>query len=146
MNKPRKALLVSAIVGCASMLSGCSLLGYHKLKRAERASPEEASKVVFPNSMEQGIHLDGPAMAVLEVAMNEFLPPDAKPTALDEKLAHCLSRRDTYDATVLKAGDNLYFVSILPQLSRCGIELETPIMDLGATYAIDKNGRILSEL
>jgi hypothetical protein len=57
-----------------------------------------------------------------------------------------LSRRATYDVTVLKENDNLYFVRILPRFSRCGIELETPVMDVGATYAIDRNGRILGEL
>jgi hypothetical protein len=137
---------IAIIVGCVSLMSGCSLLGYHKLKRARRAPPEEATMVVFPDSMEQGLQLDGPAMAALEVAMREFLPPDARPEASNEQLARCLSRRDTYDATVLKADDNLYFVRFLPRLSRCGIELETPIADLGATYAIDRNGRILGAL
>ncbi|RJS22378.1 hypothetical protein DRW03_13695 [Corallococcus sp. H22C18031201] len=102
--------------------------------------------MVFPNSLESGVHLDGPSMAALEVARNEFMPPGTKATAHDEKLAVCLSRRDVYDATVLKENDNLYFVSFLPRLSRCGIELETPLMDAGVTYAIDGRGRILSEL
>ncbi len=134
------------ILLCVSLLmNGCSLLGYHKVRRAERAPPEEAAKVSFPNSMEEGIQLDGPTAAALEVAMNEFLPPDAKAEARNEQLAKCLSRRDTYDVTVLKAND-LYFVRILPRFSRCGIELETPIMDVGATYAIDGNGRIVGEL
>ncbi|WP_163997621.1 hypothetical protein [Pyxidicoccus caerfyrddinensis] len=132
---------------CLSLLmNGCSLLGYHKVKRAERAPPEEAARISFPDSMEQGIHLDGPTAAALEVAMNEFLPPDAKAEARNEQLAKCLSRRDTYDITVLKANDDLYFARILPRFSRCGIELETPIMDVGATYAIDRNSRILGEL
>jgi hypothetical protein len=131
---------------CISLLSGCARLGYYKINRAERAPPGEASAVVFPNSLEDGIHLDGPAMAALEVARNEFMPPGAKATAHDEKLATCLSRRDAYDVTVLKANDDLYFVSFLPRFSRCGIELETPIMDAGVTYAIDGRGRILSEL
>jgi len=137
----------TAILCLSLLLNGCSLLGYHKLRRAERAPPEEASRVSFPDSMEQeGTHLEGPAAAALEVAMNEFLPPDARVEARSEQLAHCLSRRATYDVTVLKENDNLYFVRILPRFSRCGIELETPIMDVGATYAIDRNGRILGEL
>ncbi|MFY2556173.1 hypothetical protein ACN469_00860 [Corallococcus terminator] len=137
--------LIALLCG-ASLLSGCSLLGYHKPRKAERAPPEEASKVTFPDSMEQGVHLDGPAMAALEIAMNAFLPPDRKPDARDEALARCLARRDTYDASVLKENDDLYFVSFLPRLSRCGIELETPLMDAGAVYAIDARGRILAEL
>jgi len=137
--------LIALLCG-ASLLSGCSLLGYYKPRKAERAPPEEASKVTFPDSMEQGVHLDGPAMAALEVAMDAFLPPDRKPDARDEALARCLARRDTYDASVLKENEDLYFVSFLPRLSRCGIELETPLMDVGAVYAIDARGRILAEL
>ncbi|MCP3065445.1 hypothetical protein LXT21_42450 [Myxococcus sp. K38C18041901] len=127
-------------------MSGCSLLGYYKPKQAERAPPVESAKVAFPDSFEQGTHLDGPAMAALEVAMNAFLPPDRRPEARDEALARCLARRDTYDTTVMKENDDLYFVSFLPRLSRCGIDLETPIMDAGAVYAIDARGRILAEL
>lgn len=137
--------LVVVLVG-ASLLHGCARFGYYKLPKAERAPAEEAAKVTFPDSMEQGVHLDGPAMAALEVAMNDFLPPDAKAEARTEELARCLSQRSTYDVTVLKQDDQLYFVSFLPRLSRCGIELAAPIMDAGATYAIDGRGRILSEL
>lgn len=133
-------------IGCAALLSGCARFGYYKISKVERAPLAEAEQVVFPNSYESGIHLEGPAMAALEVARNEFMPPGATATARDEKLARCLAHRDTYDVTVLKANDDLYFVSFLPRFSRCGIELEPPIMDAGATYAIDRRGRILSEL
>jgi hypothetical protein len=133
-------------IGCVALLTGCARFGYYKINKAERAPLAEAEKVVFPNSYESGIHLDGPSMAALEVARNEFMPPGVTATARDEKLARCLARRDTYDVTVLKLNDELYFISFLPRFSRCGIELETPIMDAGATYAIDGHGRILSEL
>ncbi len=135
-----------ASIACVALVSGCARFGYYKIDKAERAPLAEAEKVVFPNSYEGGIHLDGPTMAVLEVARNEFMPPGVTSTARDEKLARCLASRDTYDVTVLKANDDLYFVSFLPRFSRCGIELETPIMDAGATYAIDRRGRILGEL
>ncbi|AKF84671.1 hypothetical protein MFUL124B02_02675 [Myxococcus fulvus 124B02] len=139
--------LVTAAIICGPVfLSGCSLLGHYKPKQAERAPAAESAKVTFPDSFEQGTHLDGPAMVALEVAMNTFLPPDRRPEARDEALSRCLARRDTYDTTVLKENDDLYFVSFLPRLSRCGIELETPIMDAGAVYAIDARGRILAEL
>lgn len=141
-----KTIPLFALICGAALLSGCSLLGYYKPRKAERAPPEESSKVTFPDSMEQGVHLDGPAMVALEVAMNTFLPPERKPDARDEPLARCLARRDTYDASVLKENNDLYFVSFLPRLSRCGIELETPLMDAGAVYAIDARGRILAEL
>ncbi|WNZ62747.1 hypothetical protein QEG98_02710 [Myxococcus sp. MxC21-1] len=140
-----KMLPLVALITCSNLQHGCALSGYYKLPKAERASPEEAANVTFPDSMDQGTHLDGPALAALEVAMNDFLPPDAKAEARTEELARCLSQRSTYDVTVLKHDDQLYFVSFLPRLSRCGIELDAPIMDAGATYAIDGHGRILSE-
>jgi hypothetical protein len=135
-----------AISICSSLLTGCSYLGYYKLKKAERAPPQEAERVVFPDSYEEGIHLDGPAMAALEVARNEFMPPGAKATSSDERLAHCLARRDTYDVAILKANEDLYFVSFLPNLARCGIESDVMLMDAGAVYAIDSRGRVLGEL
>jgi hypothetical protein len=140
-----RSLLATAL-DCSSLMSGCSFFGYSKLKKAERAPAAEAEKVTFPNDYEAGIHLDGPALAALSIALNEFMPPGSKADTGNEPLTRCLSRRDTYDATVVKAGDALYFVNILPDVSRCGIVLDTPILDAGAVYAIDRNGRILSEL
>ncbi|MFL5349416.1 MAG: hypothetical protein ACJ8AT_31840 [Hyalangium sp.] len=85
-------------------------------------------------------------MAALEIARHEFMPPGVKATSSDERLAHCLARRDVYDVTVLKANDDLYFVSFLPNLARCGIEPEVMLMDAGAVYAIDGRGRVLNVL
>ena len=127
-------------------LAGCSFFGYYKYKRAERAPAEESSNIKFPNSYEAGIHLDGPAMAALEVARNEFLPLHARGISHSREMANCIARRDMYDVTVLKANDNLYFVSFLPRLERCGIVPDVPVVDLGRVYAIDGAGRILDEL
>jgi hypothetical protein len=138
--------LPAAIICCSSLLTGCSYFGYYKLQKAEHAPAQEAEKVTFPNSYEEGIHLDGPAMAALEIARSEFMPPGVKATSSDERLAHCLARRDAYDVTVLKANDELYFVSFLPNLARCGIGPEVMLMDAGAVYAIDGRGRVLSVL
>lgn len=136
-----------AIIICwSSLLAGCSYFGYYKIQKAEHAPPQEAEKVSFPNSYEEGIHLDGPAMAALEIARNEFMPPGVRATSSDERLARCLARRDVYDVTVLKANDDLYFVSFLPNLARCGIEPEVMLMDAGAVYAIDGRGRVLNVL
>jgi hypothetical protein len=139
-------LLALIIIGCSSLLTGCSYLGYYKHKKAERALPHESERVIFPDSYEEGIHLDGPAMAALEVARNEFMPPGVKASSSDERLAHCLARRDVYDVAIVKANEDLYFVSFLPNLARCGIESDGVLMDAGTVYAIDGRGRVLSEL
>lgn len=124
-------------------LAGCSLLGYHRAKKAPWAGPEEAAAVVFPTTFKEGVHLGGPMMAALEVAMNEFLPVGAEfqSNDPDKRVAQCLSKRSSYDTHVLQAGDDLFFVWFSPDLSRCG--LNEPILDGGAVYAIDGQGRIL---
>ncbi|MBZ4421646.1 hypothetical protein [Myxococcus sp. RHSTA-1-4] len=129
---------------CQSLLIGCSWIGFYKHDKAERAPPDVAEKVDFPSSYEEGIHLDGPMMAALEVAMKELLPPGVKAQSDDERLARCMVRRDTYDTTILKKSEDLYFVSFIPNFERCGLS-DVLIMDAGAVYAIDGRGRILSE-
>ncbi|RKH62177.1 hypothetical protein [Corallococcus llansteffanensis] len=137
--------LLSAVV-ILGLLPGCSLFGYYKYERAPRGTPEEAERIDFPDSYAEGIHLRGPELAAFIVALNEFIPPHSKADTGNEALTKCLTRRDTYDATLLKASDDLYFVSFLPKIERCGIHLDIPILDAGADYAIDRNGRILGEL
>ncbi|MBZ4419321.1 hypothetical protein [Myxococcus sp. RHSTA-1-4] len=133
--------LITALL--ALPLTACSLFGYHKLPKAERAPPEEAARVEFPDSFEDGIHLTGPMAAALEVAMTEFLPPgsEVKTNAKNKRVAQCLSRRSTYETLILKASDTLYFVAFIPDLKRCGLEDE--ILDGGAVYAVDNMGRVL---
>jgi hypothetical protein len=132
------------VVLVAQMLSGCALLGYHRRPKAERAPPEEAQQVSFPDSFEGAIDIRGPLMAAVEVSMNDFLSPGAKVTVTDgyEPLEQCLSRRDTYDVVALPYGDGLFYVSFTPHLERCG--LANTILDGGAEYILDGRGRILS--
>jgi hypothetical protein len=127
----------------AGMLSGCSLLGYQRIPKAERAPPDEARSIRFPDNFDEGAQLTGPMMAALEVAMNDFLPLGSrvKTNDSDKSIAECLSKRSTFDTQVMKASDNLYFVSFSPSLKRCGIK--DYILDGGAVYAIDGKGRIL---
>jgi hypothetical protein len=136
-----KALIPAVLL--SSMLSGCSLLGFHVQRHAERAPPEEAAKVDFPDSFENEIHVPGPMAVALEVAMNEFLPPGSSVTTNDpdKRVASCLSRRNSYEILLIKSSDDLFFVKFIPNLKRCGLEDE--ILDGGATYAIDNKGRVL---
>ncbi|QRK08738.1 hypothetical protein JQX13_00685 [Archangium violaceum] len=136
--------LVPVVLCFSCFLTGCSLLshfGYYKRPTAERAPSEEAEQVRFPDSFEPGVHLNGQHMGALRVAMDDFLPPGSKVKGDNERIAECLSRWSTYDTSVLRANDDLYFVSFLPRLSRCG--LDAIVLDAGATYAIDGRGRIL---
>ncbi|XXF78953.1 hypothetical protein P2318_04130 [Myxococcaceae bacterium GXIMD 01537] len=145
MNMKTTSLLASTLL-CSSLLSGCSFFGYHKVPKAVRAPPEEAAAVRFPDAFDKGLPLDGPTLVALTVALNEFMPPEARAQDRDEKLARCLSRRDTYDVAILKENDDLYFISFTANLGRCGIQDDGTALDLGAVYAIDGKGRVLSVL
>lgn len=126
---------------CSSLLSGCSYLGYYKYEKAEWAPPA-AEEVYFPNSYEEGPRLDGRTTAALAVAMKDFMPPGLK--VRDDVVDQCLSRWDTYDTSILKVSDDLYFIRFTPDLSRCGIDTSIHvILDGGAEYAIDGQGRLL---
>jgi hypothetical protein len=133
--------LYLVVLLCAGPLTGCGFLGIYKHQKAERAPLEEAEKMRFPDSFEPGIHLKGPTMAALKVVMDDFLPPGVKVTGDDERIVECLSHWETYDTSILRVSDDLYFVRFLPRLSRCGID--AIVLDAGATYAIDGKGRIL---
>jgi hypothetical protein len=137
-----KALVPMTLL--SGLLSGCSFLGLSIRVPAERAPAEEAAKIEFPQSFEKGVHLTGPMAVALEVAMNEFLPPgsEVKTNDPDKRVANCLSRRSTYETLLLKASDDLFFVSFIPDLKRCGLDEE--ILDGGAVYAIDGRGRVLA--
>lgn len=53
----------------------------------------------------------------------------------------CLARWETHQTAVTNANDNLFFVLLSPDLSRCAPGFIVP--DAGAEYAIDGQGRIL---
>jgi hypothetical protein len=132
-----------AALCCSTALTGCTFFGYYKHEKAVWATPEEAARVEFPNSFDGGTSLTGPMVAALNVAMKEFRPPGSKVKVNDgdERLARCLSQWETFDTSVIQAGDNLFFVRFFPDISRCGIH--DIILDAGAVYAVDGQGRIL---
>lgn len=138
---PIKTLIPAVLL--SSMLSGCSFLGFYVQRHAERAPPEEAARINFPESIENEIHVPGPMAVALEIAMNEFLPPGSRVTSNDpdKRVANCLSRRSSYEILLMRASDDLFFVKFIPNLERCGLKDE--ILDGGAIYAIDSKGRVL---
>src|SRR4051812_40430313 len=113
-----KMLLIASF--CACSLSGCHLLGYYKYEKAVRAPSQEAATVQYPGSFEDGIHIKGPMLMAVAVAMNDFFPPGNTISASEtnKRVAECLSRKETYDTSVLKVSENLYFVRFIPFVSR----------------------------
>lgn len=81
-------------------------------------------------------------MAALKVAMDEYRPPTINPRSLTTPEDLCLARWENINTTVLQASDDLFFVRFSPDLRTCAPGLIVP--DAGATYAIDKQGRVLA--
>ncbi|HYO72653.1 MAG TPA: hypothetical protein VEU33_41920 [Archangium sp.] len=135
-----------SVILCSWVLSGCVLLerfGYHKYQKAEMAPPEEAARIHFPKTYEGGVLLNGAMTKALSVAMNDYLPPHIKAEDQEGPEFQCLARWDTYRTVVTQANENLYFVLLSPDLSKCAPGFIVP--DAGAEYAIDGKGRILSK-
>jgi hypothetical protein len=124
-----------------SLSVACNHFGYYKHQKAERAPPEEAAAVTFPDSLEQGTRLTGAMMAALKVAMDDYRPPGLDPDALKPPDS-CLARWEFIQTTVLQENDNLFYIDFAPDLRRCGPGFI--MVDAGATYAVDGKGRILS--
>jgi hypothetical protein len=131
-----------AVGWCLAALTGCSYLGYYKHEAAERAPPEEAAKVEFPEALEGGVRLTGPMMAALKVAMADYRPPWVRPEDQKQPEDKCLADWSYIQTSVVQAGEDLFYVLFTPDLRACGPGFIVP--DAGALYAIDGKGRILA--
>ncbi len=143
MSQRTMRLLLPISLCLAVPLSGCSVLGYRIYKEAERAPLAEAEQVKFPNSFEGSSRLTGPMAKALAVAMNDFIPPGTHPENEEDVVARCLSRWETFTLSVQSVSDDLFFVRFSPEkLPECAPNRS--VLDAGAVYAIDGQGRILS--
>jgi hypothetical protein len=130
------------VLSCSGLLTGCSYFGYYKYERPVWAPPTQSAQVSFPDSHDGAIQLTGDMLKALEVAMSDFLPPGTNPEKEKDPVIQCLSRRETYRATVQQVSDNLFFVSFFADLSHCAPG--AIVLDAGADYAVDGQGRILA--
>lgn len=124
-----KLLLVLLLPACAF---------FQRPARPVHASPEEAARVQFPASLpEEGRQIiRGTVSKAIQLAMDDFLPPDRQPHAGADPLERCLYRRESYDTITVPGPEGVLFVNILPSPYECDLGAG-PILDLGATYAID---------
>jgi hypothetical protein len=127
-----------------SLLPACAL--FQRPPRPTHASPAEAAQVQFPLGLpEEGRQIiRGNMLKAIQLAMDDFLPWDTKPHEGASPLERCLYRREAYDAIAAPGPEGVLFVSIVPSPHECDIG-SAPILDLGATYAIDvRRWRILA--
>lgn len=125
------------------LLPACAL--FQRSQRPVHAPPEEAAKVEFPLSLpkEGQQSVSGAMAAAIALALDDFRPRDLKPHKGATPQEECLYRRESYDVLAAPGPEGIMFVSIALDPDACG--LTDPIMDMGATYAIDvKGGRVLA--
>jgi hypothetical protein len=120
---------------------GCALLSFPWNKRPARASPEEAARVQFPLDLpkETRTTISGAMATAMQLAMDDFLPLDIKPHDGATQEEACFYRRESYEVIASPGPDGVMFVRIIPFTKVC--DKGDPILDIGATYAIDVAGR-----
>ncbi|WP_224372813.1 hypothetical protein [Hyalangium versicolor] len=127
-----------------SLLPGCAL--FRRPPRPVHAPPEEAAQVQFPLGLPEQERqiIRGNILRAVQLAMDDFLPWDTRPHEGASPLELCLYRREAYDAITAPGPEGIIFVSIVPSPHECDFG-SAPVLDLGATYAIDVRGwRILA--
>lgn len=75
--------------------------------------------------------------------MEDFRPLGSRPVQEATALEACLLRRDAFEVMASPGPDGVVFVRFLFNPDVCA--LSSPVLDAGATYAVDvKGGRILA--
>ncbi|RKH26318.1 hypothetical protein D7Y13_20850 [Corallococcus praedator] len=136
MNQPTLLLM-------ALSLTGCGL--FQRPFRPEHAPPAEAAAFQFPLGFPPGEHTFIPSThsAAVQLAMDDFLPRDARPPRNATPDEVCLMRRESYDVLAKNLSEDVVLVAFTPGKGVCASEGLT--LDLGATYAVDVRGwRILA--
>ncbi|WP_317987924.1 hypothetical protein [Hyalangium gracile] len=109
------------------------------------APPTEASQVQFPLDLpkEERLIIPGVTFKAVQLAMEDFLPWDVRPHRGATADEFCLYQRESYDVTTAPGPEGVLFVRFTVRDGICNTE--GPVLDMGATYAIDVTGwRILA--
>ncbi|NBD12415.1 hypothetical protein [Corallococcus silvisoli] len=119
-------------------LTGCDL--FHRPFRPTHAPPAEAAAFQFPLGFPPGEHTFIPSTlaAAVQLAMDDFLPRDAKPPRNASADELCFMRRESYDVLAKSLSDGVVLVAFTPGKGVCVTEGLT--LDVGATYAVDVRG------
>lgn len=121
------------------ILPACAL--FQRPFRPPRAPPEEAARVRFPLDLpvETRTTVSGGMATAMELALEDFLPLDVKPHKGATEEERCLYQRESYNVVAAPDVEGITFVQILLRPGVC--EKHDPILDMGATYAVDVAGR-----
>lgn len=128
------------------MLSCCLLLpACVALQPVPYVPVEEAVWFKFPRELpEDRQTIPGPMATAIQLAMDDFLPRGTRPPLFGASdLEACLLQRAAYDTLAAPGPEGVVFVSIVLSPGAC--EMQGPVLDAGATYAVDVHGgRILA--
>lgn len=78
-------------------------------------------------------------VTAMQLALDDFRPLDLKPHEGATEEERCLYQRESYDVTAAPGPEGVTFVQITLKPQLC--EKQGPLMDMGATYAVDVPGR-----
>ncbi|MCY1045204.1 hypothetical protein OV208_28070 [Corallococcus sp. bb12-1] len=127
------------------LLPACAL--FQRAPRPVHAPAEEAATVQFPSDLPAtGLQeLSGTVATAIQLAMDDFRPPGAKPHRGATPTEQCLYRRQSFDVQAAPGSEGIVFVRFLFNPESCAPEERAIVLDMGATYAIDVRGwRILA--
>jgi hypothetical protein len=142
----RKMLLPFCLV-----LSACAAAS----RPVPHAPPEEAAQFKFPRFQlpEEGLkHLDGNMAAAIQLAMDDFLPWDARPPREATPGDACMFQRESYDVTAAPASEGVVWVRFILNDDTCPPDPASymrpdtgvPLIEM-TTYAVDvRTMRILT--
>ncbi|HYO54722.1 hypothetical protein [Archangium sp.] len=134
------------ILSLCFLLPACIHLPFFQQSfRPVHATPEEAAQVEFPLAppTEGRLVVRGRMGAAIQLAMDDFLPRGIKPHSGATPVEVCLYQRESYDVFAAPGPEGMVFVEIVLAPDAC--KMNGPVLDMGATYAIDVKGwRILA--
>ena len=141
------ALVASvALASCANFAAAWEGLATGRtVYRPVRTPVEEAAWFKFPLDIPAEVRTTIPAntAAAIQLAMDDFRPPTARPGQGATPGEDCLRRRESYDVVTAPAGEAVILVRFVLAQGVC--EEFGPLLDAGATYAIDiRKWRILA--
>jgi hypothetical protein len=110
-----------------------------------RVPAEQAAWFKFPRHFpeQDAQSISGPMAAAITLALQDFLPSDRESPDTSDRMAACLAQRAAYDVIAFPGPEEQVFVSI--SLSPGACQEEGPVLEVGATYAVDvRQGLILA--
>ncbi|WNG40868.1 hypothetical protein F0U60_49555 [Archangium minus] len=126
-------------------LPACTFFQQFGRYRPEHAPAEEAARVQFPFIIpeESRLNVPGVTATAIQLAMDDFRPRNTRPHSGATPEEACLYRRESFNVSAFPGPEGVVFVRFVLDPEACS--LSDPILDVGATYAVDVRGwRILA--